>query len=89
MNNILWTAIFGGTHDGTVTNNFSMNFDNGTVALNVAGDTWENNQWHANVSGSYNGQNVYGEAAGTYDETNFTGIGVGGNGSEWQPQTAE
>jgi hypothetical protein len=86
----MWAAEIAGTYDSdTISENWSIIFnggeDTGTL-VNVNGTAaWEDTSsgnWSADVSGTIEGNQIFGEAAGTYtygeEAGKFKGVGVGG-----------
>ncbi|MCK4463318.1 MAG: hypothetical protein KAU58_03300, partial [Candidatus Omnitrophica bacterium] len=74
----IWSAIINGTYSGPIGDVWSATLANGggdSAAL--SGNKWGDNQWLADVSGKVGGNDIDGQAAGTYADGTFDGLGAG------------
>jgi hypothetical protein len=76
----IWAAIINGYYSN-VTNpaGWSATVVNGSDSVTLTGTQWDIGQWAADVVGTAGGNNLTGQAAGTYNpgDNTFTGAGTG------------
>ncbi len=77
-NNWLWTALIYGMYEGDSTD-WAVTLSEGTDSVTLDGTIWdeETNEWLADVSGVVDGNNITGEAGGSWGDGEFEGIGAG------------
>ncbi|MCM8774860.1 MAG: FecR domain-containing protein [Candidatus Omnitrophica bacterium] len=69
----IWAAlIHDGVWNGLESNDWAMQFINGADQVQLNGFNWSNGLWNANVTGSVNGNDILGQAAGNYAQTGET-----------------
>jgi len=79
----LWAAVMWGTYNPaeqpTVEDQswWGLSLSQGSDVVNLEGSLWAGNEWLAGVEGTVGGDNITGEAGGTYGEGAFQGVGAG------------
>ncbi len=79
-NDGIWAAIINGHYSTPPTTNWALTLNKGPNNATLSGPAWSNGQWVAtSVTGRVNGNNINGQAAGSYNSGNntFTGAGTG------------
>ena len=79
----IWAAIIQGEYSGATGNAWSVDLTGGDITATLNGTLWDDNQWLADVAGTTaDGQAFNGQAGGTYEDGNLSGVGAGTWGDE-------
>jgi len=83
----IWAALIGGAYNNTDPgDNWALAFNNNDDIINLQGTEWSKNEWLAGVTGTVDGNDIEGTAAGTYaiDPTGGTGEFAGVGTGTWE-----
>ncbi len=73
----LWAALIEGTYTNDPTSSWALTLTEGDDSVTLNGSQWSGNEWVAGVTGSVDQYTIAGEAAGTYGDNAFVGVGAG------------